>query len=90
MPNRRGTIIAPGDLERAHPFPPGRFTAGEPQDARGRPGSRDRGEVVPARVRSGGPKHSAKAEGPRAWSGVNPLPPIDPAMPLLAPGDQAG
>jgi hypothetical protein len=90
MPNRRGTIIEPGNLEQAHPFPRGRFAAAESQDDRGTPGSRDRGEAIPSRPRSSGPKHSAKAEGPAAWSGVNPLPPIDPAMPLLKPGDQAG
>ena len=90
MPNRRGTMIEPGDLEQAHPFPRGRFADAESQDDRGMPGSRDRGVAIPPRDRSGGSKHSAKVEGPAAWSGVNPLPPIDPAMPLLKPGDQAG
>jgi len=90
MPNRRGTTIQPGDLERANPFPPGRFAEAESQEQRGQPGSRDRGEAIPARPRSDGKKQSAKHEGPAAWSGVNPLPPIDPSMPLLKPGDQAG
>jgi hypothetical protein len=87
MPNRRGTTIEPQELERANPFPPGRFAEAESQDQRGPVGSRDRGSV-PTRNVSGRPDSSRK--GPAFWTGVNPLPPIDPAMPVLAPGDQAG
>ena len=90
MPNRRGTIIEPGELERANPFPPGRFSQAESQEARGAPGSRDRGEAVPERSRGQGRKDEASRKGPAAWSGVNPLPPIDPSMPMLKPGDQGG
>ncbi len=87
MPNRRGTTIEPLELERANPFPPGRFVDAEPQERRGGAGSRDRGSV-PTRSTAGRPDSSA--QGPAAWSGVNPLPPIDPAMPMLKPGDQGG
>lgn len=87
MPNRRGTTIEPHELERANPFPAGRFAEAEPQEQRGPVGSRDRGSV-PTRNVSGRPDSSRK--GPSFWTGVNPLPPIDPAMPILAPGDQAG
>ena len=87
MPNRRGTTIEPHELEQAHPFPAGRFAEAESQERRGPAGSRDRGSV-PTRNVSGRPDSSQ--EGPVGWTGVNPLPPIDPAMPLLAPGDQGG
>jgi hypothetical protein len=90
MPNRRGTLVEPADLERANPFPPGRFSDAEPQDQRGEPGSRDRGVAVPSRPRSGGRKDSAKRHGPASYTGVNPLGPIDPSMALLKPGDQGG
>lgn len=90
MPNRRGTTIEPGELERANPFPSGRFSEAEPQEHRGHPGSRGRGVAVPSRPRDEGGKHSTKREGPASWTGVNPLPPIDPSMPLLKPGDQGG
>lgn len=88
MPNRRGTTIEPAELEQANPFPPGRFAEPESQDRRGAPGSRDVGSATVARGPSGGAGNQDR--GPRAWTGVDPLPPIDPAMPLLAPGDQAG
>ena len=90
MPNRRGMMVESRDLEQANPFPPGRFSEAEPQQRRGQPGSRDRGTAVPRRPRSGGSKQSAERVGPREWTGINPLPPIDPSMPLLKPGDQAG
>jgi hypothetical protein len=90
MPNRRGMLVEPAELEQANPFPPGRFSEPEPQERRGLPGSRGRGDPVPARPRSGGPKDTTDRWGPTSWTGVNPLPPIDPAMPLLKPGDQAG
>lgn len=88
MPNRRGTIIEPADLEQAKPFRPGRFSDAESQEDRGDPGSRDVGEI-PTRSHAGAAPDSSR-EGPTAWSGVNPLPPIDPSMPILKPGDQAG
>lgn len=87
MPNRRGTTIEPHELERANPFPPGRFTEPESQEQRGPVGSRDRGSVP---TRNVGGRPDSSAQGPAAWTGVNPLPPIDPAMPVLKPGDQAG
>jgi hypothetical protein len=83
-------MVEPGDLEQANPFPPGRFSEAESQEARGLPGSRGRGNPIPARPRAGGEKDSAKRQGPLSWTGVNPLPPIDPSMPLLKPGDQSG
>jgi hypothetical protein len=87
MPNRRGTTIEPRELEQANPFPPGRFAEAETQQQRGPAGSRDRGSV-PTRNLGGRPDSSRT--GPSAWTGVHPLPPIDPAMPVLAPGDQGG
>lgn len=82
----------PPRLEQAHPWPPGRFTEAEPQERRGAPGSRgigdprDRESDQPSGPREGrGQRHQ-----PREWTGVNPLPPIDPAMPRLKPGDQGG
>lgn len=89
MPNRRGTTFEPADLEQANPFPPGRFSQAEPQDSRGGPGSRGRGQAVPSRPGAGTGQDSSR-QGPSAWSGVNPLPPIDPSMPVLKPGDQGG
>lgn len=56
------------------------FTESEPQEDRGAPGSRDVGQ----------PPRKRKGASPRDASGVNPLPPIDPAMPYLKPGDQGG
>lgn len=90
MPNRRGTTVEPAELEQARPFPPGRFSDAEPQERRGEPGSRGRGTAIPERSQSTGGKQSTKKAGAGEWTGVNPLPPIDPAMPLLKPGDQAG
>lgn len=78
MPNRRGMVT--GQIETAWPWRAGHFADGEAQDARGAPGSRNVGSL--ARTRE---KHTTSE-----WSGVNPLPPIDPAMPNLAPGDQGG
>lgn len=87
MPNKRGTPIEPSELEQANPYPAGRFAEPEAQDTRGAPGSRGRGSV-PTRAVTGRPDSSTR--GPSTWSGVNPLPPIDPSMPVLAPGDQSG
>lgn len=87
MPNRRGTTIEPSELEQANPFPAGRFADAEPQERRGAAGSRGRGSV-PTRAVGGRPDSST--QGPSTWSGVNPLPPIDPSMPVLKPGDQGG
>ncbi len=87
MPNRRGTTIEPLELETANPFARGRFADAEPQERRGAAGSRGRGSV-PTRAVSGRPDSSTR--GPAAWSGVNPLPPIDSSMPVLKPGDQGG
>lgn len=87
MPNRRGTTIEPDDLEQARPFARGRFAEAESQDARGAPGSRDRGSVP---TRGHGARPDSSERGPAEWSGVDPLPPIDPAMPVLKPGDQGG
>lgn len=87
MPNRRGTTIEPQELEQANPFPAGRFAEAETQEQRGPAGSRDRG-AVPTRSHSSRPDTSTN--GPVYWTGVHPLPPIDPSMPVLKPGDQAG
>lgn len=89
MPNRRGTD--PGELERAHPFPPGRFAEAEPQEARGAPGSRGLNARAGSQRPPAGPRRGR--DQPRSadeWTGVNPLPPIDPSMPYLKPGDQGG
>lgn len=80
MPNHRGSD--PGSLEQAHPWEAGRFADPEPQEARGAPGSRDRGE--PARSRPG---EQTKASD---WTGVNPKDPIAESMPGIKPGDQGG
>lgn len=88
MPNRRGTTVEPADLEQANPFAPGRFAQAESQDRRGAPGSRGRGTAVPRRP--GEATQDSSSQGPSVWSGVNPLPPIDPSMPVLKPGDQSG
>lgn len=82
--------MEPSDLERANPFPAGRFSEAESQEQRGRPGSRGRGTAIPRQARASGKKDSMDRKGPSSWSGVDPLPPIDPAMPLLKPGDQGG
>jgi hypothetical protein len=87
MPNQRGTLIEPSELEQANPFPAGRFAEAESQEQRGAAGSRGRGSV-PTRAVTGRPDSST--QGPSSWSGVNPLPPIDPSMPVLKPGDQGG
>lgn len=87
MPNRRGTTIEPHELEQANPFPAGRFAEAERQEDRGAAGSRGVGSI-PTRRTDGRPDSSR--QGPSAWSGVNPLPPIDSSMPMLAPGDQSG
>lgn len=78
MPNRRGEV--PGQLETAWPWKAGRFADAEAQDARGAVGSRNVGPLARKR----------EQHGPSQFTGVNPLPPIDPAMPHLAPGDQGG
>lgn len=80
MPNRRGQDV--GELEQAHPWGPDRFAEAEPQDRRGPPGSRGLGE----QRRSEPPERHTADE----WSGVNPLGPIDPSMPVMKPGDQGG
>lgn len=78
MPNRRGQIT--GQLETAWPWRSGRYADAEPQDRRGDPGSRNVGSLARAR----------ESHRPGEWCGVNPLPPIDPAMPVLKTGDQGG
>lgn len=91
MPNRRGTTIEPADLEAARPWGPGRFAEAEPQERRGQPGSRGRGRPAPEISRAGaGGRGSGERHGPHEWTGVNPLPPIEEAMPSIKPGDQAG
>lgn len=85
MPNQRGRVM-PGELEEAHPFRPGRFAEAEPQERRGKPGSRGMG-APPASGRAGrapGREHHRADES----SGVNPLNPIDPSMPNWKSGDQ--
>jgi hypothetical protein len=88
MPNRRGTIIEPLELEVAKPWGPDRFADPEPQDRRGAPGSRGRGPLGPDIDRPGhdGREHHPPSE----WTGVNPLPPIGDAMPPSKPGAQGG
>lgn len=89
MPNHVGAA-KPGDLERAHPFPPGRFAETEPQSARGEVGSRDVGSAA-GTVAAAGPRRSGEQRHTAdEYTGVNPLPPIDPSMPNLKPGDQGG
>lgn len=78
MPNHRGTVT--GQVETAWPWRADRFADAEPQDARGAVGSRDVGSL--ARTRE---VHTSDE-----WCGVDPQPPIDPAMPNLKPGDQGG
>ena len=78
MPNHRDHV--PGQLETAWPWRAGRFAAAEEQDARGAPGSRDVGRLARPTER-----HTAVE-----YTGVNPLPPVDPSMPHLKPGDQGG
>lgn len=91
MPNHRGTTIEPLELEQAKPFQPGRFAEAEPQQDRGGTGSRGVGSPISSQVRDSDATGSpSRRKGPAGWSGVNPLPPIDPSMPLLAPGDQGG
>jgi hypothetical protein len=89
MPNRRGTTIEPADLEQAKPWPAGRFNEAEPQERRGPEGSRDRGKLAPEMSRAGG-RGKGERHSPSEWTGVNPLPPIDSAMPRFKPGDQGG
>lgn len=81
MPNHRGTDIAAGDLETAHPWSSDRWADGEPQDRRGAPGSRGVGPLARRR--------DPEAD-PSEWTGVRPLPPLLPGMPRLKPGDQGG
>lgn len=88
MPNRRGTMIEPASLEVARPWGPDRFAQPEPQERRGAPGSRDRGKPAPEISRAG--RGVAEEHPPKTWTGVNPLPPIDEAMPSLKPGAQGG
>lgn len=88
MPNRRGTVVEPGELERAKPWQADRFDQAEPQQDRGAPGSRGRGKPAAAITR--GVRGADEKHKPKEWTGVNPLPPIDPAMPVMPPGDQGG
>ncbi len=81
MPNHRGTPIAPGELETAHPWDHDRWSEAEPQERRGAPGSRDLGRMATRRDPDADPGE---------WSGVRPLPPLLPSMPRLKPGDQGG
>lgn len=90
MPNKVGSA-QPGDLERAHPFPPGRFAEAEPQSERGAPGSRGVNKSPGTQSSAAGPRRGR--DQPRSaeeWTGINPQPPIDPSMPYLKPGDQGG
>jgi hypothetical protein len=90
MPNERGSA-RPGDLERAHPFSPGRFDEAEPQEARGAVGSRGRNAAPGTQASPAGPSRGrGQHHDATEWSGVNPLGPIDPSMPVMKPGDQAG
>jgi hypothetical protein len=59
----------------------------EPQEARGAPGSRDKGHPP-----GQGPaeRPAAKRFGPRDQTSINPQEPIDEDMPYLPPGDQGG
>ncbi len=88
MPNRRGTIVEPDELEKANPWQAGRFDQEESQEDRGAPGSRGRGK--PAAEITRGLKGEDEHHKPKEWTGVNPLPPIDPSMPVFKPGDQGG
>lgn len=90
MPNTRGSV-QPGDLEQAHPFPPGRFAEPEPQQARGAVGSRGLNSPPGTQAAPAGPRRGrAQPHSAEEWTGVDPLEPIDPSMPHLKPGDQAG
>jgi hypothetical protein len=90
MPNKRGTAH-PGDLEQAHPFPPGRFAQAEPQEARGAVGSRGLNDAPGSQTSPAGPRRGrGQPRSAQEWTGVNPLEPIDPSMPHMKPGDQAG
>lgn len=80
MPNKRGTTIEPDDIETARNWGPERWRQAEPQERRGQPGSRGMNHSVQKR----------EDHGPKAWTGVNPLPPLLPEMPRLMPGDQGG
>lgn len=89
MPNARGSD--PGELERAHPFPAGRFAEAEPQEARGAVGSRGRSRAPGSQADPAGPRRGrGQPRSADEWTGVNPLPPIDPSMAYLKPGDQGG
>lgn len=60
--------------------------AEEPQEARGAPGSRDKGDEP-----AGGPAdRPAGKSDPESDTGVNPLGTIDPEMPEMPTGDQGG
>lgn len=92
MPNKRGALTGPAELETAHPWPPGRFAEAEPQVQRGAPGSRGMGDPNARRQRgpSGPRRGRGQQHGAQEWSGVNPLEPIDPSMPRFKTGDQGG
>lgn len=80
MPNRRGLGLAPDDLETARPWTQERWSVAESAARRGDPGSRGVGPLP----------RSRETHEPSEWCGVNPLPPLLPAMPRLKPGDQGG
>lgn len=85
MPNRRENLEQ-GALERAHPWPAGRFAEPEPQERRGAPGSRG-GSENPAEP---GRRQRAPHQRASDWKGVDPKDPIDESMPRVKPGDQGG
>lgn len=64
------------------------FREPEPQEERGAPGSRGIGNPPEQEPPRG--DQPAREMGAASWTGVNPLDPIDPAMPALKPGDQGG
>lgn len=89
MPNKRGVTFE--NIELANPWGPERFAEAEPQSHRGAPGSRGMNEPARRRERPAGPRGGRREQlSASEWSGVNPLPPIDPAMPVVKPGDQGG
>lgn len=90
MPNTRGMLTEPAELETAHPWPPGRFADAEPQERRGAPGSRGMPNPRQSSGAAGPRRGRGQKHGAQEWSGVNPLEPIDPSMPRLKPGDQGG
>ena len=89
MPNKRGETVE--NVERAHPWRAGRFAEAEPQERRGAPRSRNMGEPRRHEERPAGPRGGSRDRlSPSEWTGVDPLPPIDPSMPMFKPGDQGG